>query len=199
MNRSSQVRFSDEKRFCLWNDGPVTVWRKRHQRYVQGYTQATKKDRRSIMAWLCIASDGTSMLLRCPDRMDSQGYITEILTPALRFITKARAKGAPAVLFQQDGASCQTSKATESFLTKKKVLVLPDWPAQSPDLNLVENCWAMVAHTLVGQSFKSGDDLFLAVQKAWAGVPAATVAKLYGSMVRRLTAITVAKGGNTRY
>jgi hypothetical protein len=193
------VRFSDEKRFCLWNDGPVGVWRKAHQKYTQGYTKATKKDRRSIMAWLCIAADGTSKLLRCPDRMDSKGYMTEILTPSLSFLKTSRTRGAPAVVFQQDGASCHTSRATLQFLTKKKVTVLPDWPPQSPDINLVENCWAMIAHKLLGQSFKSGDELFEAVQKAWASIPPATIAKLYGSMIRRLTAIMVAKGGNTKY
>jgi hypothetical protein len=194
-----QVRFSDEKRFCLWNDGPITVWRKAHQKYTQGFTKETKVNRRSIMVWLCIAKNGTSKLLRCPDRMDSNGYITQILTPALSFIRQGPRKRDPPVLFQQDGASCHTAKATEAFLTKRKVQVLRDWPAQSPDLNLVETCWSMVAHKLLGQRFNTADDLWAGIQAAWATVPPDQVTKLYDSMVRRLTAVMVAKGGNTKY
>ena len=77
--------------------------------------------------------------------------------------------------------------------------VFEPWPANSPDLNLVENCWTMITRQLVDQSFKTGDELWAAVQAAWAKVPRGDVAKLYDSMVRRLSAVSVAKGGNTGY
>ena len=73
--------------------------------------------------------------------------------------------------------------------------VLSDWPPMSPDLNLVEHCWTMISKQLVGQSFANSDQLWAAVQHAWAQVPRADVASLYGSMLRRLTAVVVAAGG----
>ena len=42
-------------------------------------------------------------------------------------------------------------------------------------------------------------ELESAVRQAWADKPADLVPKLYGSMVRRLTAVQVAKGAATKY
>ena len=38
-----QVRFRDEKRFLLFNDGPITVWRRAGQKYVAPYIRGTVK------------------------------------------------------------------------------------------------------------------------------------------------------------
>ena len=132
--------------------------------------------------------------------MDSASYQSQVLTPALGFIKgPVGGRHSGHVTFQQDGASCHTSVSTTSFLRSKGVKVLSDWPPMSPDLNLVENCWTLISGQLVGQSFADSDQLWAAVQSAWAQVPKAQVASLYGSMIRRLTAVVVAAGGNTKY
>ena len=187
-----QVRFSDEKRFLLYHDGPVRVWRRRGDQHKQDCVRGTVKNRTALMAWLVIAADGRSRLVRCPDRMDSSGYQATVLRPNLGFI---RAPG----VFMQDGASCHTSRSTLRYLKNQRVNVLPAWPAMSPDLNPVEHCWAWLANQLSGQSFGTVDDLWAALQREWARVPATYIPSLYGSMVRRLTAVQVAKGGATRY
>lgn len=195
----TQVRFSDEKRFLVWNDGPVMVWRKKNQRLVQGYVRGTTKNRKGVMVWMCIASDGRSRLYRCTDRQDSASYQENILTPALNFI---RRRGPPArnnIVFQQDGASCHTSRSTMAFLAARRVKVLAPWPPYSPDLNPVEHCWAYIARQLIGQCFPTADAIFAAVEKAWADRPEGLIPSLYGSMVRRMTAVSVARGGATRY
>ena len=189
----SQVRFSDEKRFLLYHDGPVRVWRRRGDRYKQDCTRGTVKNRKGLMAWLVIAADGRSRLVRCPDRMDSTGYQMTVLRPNTAFLTAHRA------VFQQDGASCHTSKSTLRFLKNQKIEVLKEWPAMSPDLNLVEHCWAWLAKQVSGQSFGTTDDLWAALEREWARLPPTFIPALYGSMVRRLTAVQVAKGGATKY
>lgn len=194
-----QVRFSDEKRFLLWNDGPVRVWRKKSQKYEQGFVWGTVKNRTGIMVWLCIAADGTSRLLRCDDRQDSVSYQTRILTPALSFIKAGRATDRHSVVFQQDGASSHTSVSTVRFLADKNVNVLPNWPPNSPDLNLVEHCWAYISKQLLGKAYPTSDALWAAINDAWDRRPPELIPALYGSMVRRLTAVQVAKGGPTKY
>lgn len=188
-----QVRFSDEKRFCLRNDGPVHRWMRAEDKLVDGYTRGTSRMRVSIMVWLAIAADGRSKLLRCDHRQDSQSYIRKVLTPSLGFISPAP------VTFQQDNASCHVSRETMAFLRAKRVKLLDQWPAMSPDLNLVEHCWAKLAQQMVGKNFATQDDLWVGVQEAWNQVPPSYVKGLYASMVRRLTAVVVAKGGNTKY
>ena len=121
------------------------------------------------------------------------------LRPNLSFIRPSAAGRAGSVVFMQDGASCHTSRSTLQFLANRRMKLLDDWPAMSPDVNPVEHCWAWLAQQLSGQAFSSADALWEGLQREWAKVPPAFIPSLYGSMVRRLTAVQVAKGGATRY
>ena len=95
----------------------------------------------------------------------------------------------------QDGASCHRSKSALKYLRKEKVKLLEPWPSQSPNCNPVEHCWAFLANKLWGQSFLSSAELEAAICKAWEERPTSLIPNPYGSMVRRLFAVQVAKGG----
>lgn len=71
------------------------------------------------MVWLAIKSDGRLIMRLCPKTVDSEEYI-KILKEKLvhKFITE---KG---FIFQQDGATPHTSKATVQYLTKSHVAYL---------------------------------------------------------------------------
>lgn len=191
------MRFSDEKRFSLYNDGPIKRWMQSGDKFRAGYSRQTNKARVSIMVWLAIAADGRSRLVLCDDRQASQSYITTVLEPSKNFI-RSLSRAGNTIVFQQDNASSHVSRRTLRWLAARRVNIL-QWPAISPDLNLVEHCWTAIARNMVGKSYASKEELWEGVKAAWAAVPPSFVHTLYGSMVRRLTAVVVARGGNTRY
>ena len=137
-----RVRFSDEKRFAVWSDGPIRVWRKDGDRYRQGRTKGSVKHSKAVMMHLIIASDGTSVLTKCDDRQDSASYQSMVLTPNLSWIRHRTlaARASNPIVFMQDGAPSNTSHSTQRFLSGHGVQLLPNWPPNSPDLNPVNNC-----------------------------------------------------------
>ena len=145
------------------------------------------------MCWMALKKDGSSLLIRCPNSLDSAEYQATVLTPALSFIR------GPGLLFQQDNAPPHVSRSTIRWFAAKKVRLLQDWPACSPDLNVVEHAWAWITSQLIGQTFPNADALWAAVQAAWAAVPPAFVHKLWDSIPRRIEAVRRAQGGATRY
>ncbi len=67
------------------------------------------------------------------------------------------------LIFQQDLAPAHTAKGTKSWFNDHGVSVL-DWPANSPDLNPIENLWGIVRDTRPNNA----DDLKAAIKAAWA-------------------------------
>ncbi len=73
------------------------------------------------------------------------------------------------------------------------------WPPMSPDLNPIEHLWPIVGRALAGCVFSGKDQLWSALQEAFANIPADHIKALYESMPRRMEAVITAKGGPTRY
>ncbi len=61
-------------------------------------------------------------------------------------------------IFQHDSAPAHTAKSTKSWLNDHGVGVL-DWPANSPDLNLIENIWGIVKRKMRNKRPKNADEL----------------------------------------
>jgi hypothetical protein len=119
------------------------------------------------------------------------------------------------IWFQQDNAPPHVAASTRTWFRQNNVRLLEDWPPQnrgyferggtkkplgpSPDINLVEHVWPIVTRSLADQVFNTRDELFAALDLAFAAIPPDFVKQLYGSLTRRLTAVMVQNGGHTRY
>lgn len=146
------------------------------------------------MVWMAIKYDGRMLMRWCESPMDGKAY-TKMLSErvVLRWIKE------PGYTYMHDGATCHTSKHTRAFLTQKRVHVLSPWPAQSPDLNLVEHVWAAMARWMIGKSFASVSALWDGVCAAADALDPVLIPNLYSGVNRRFDAVVAAKGGHTKY
>ena len=69
--------------------------------------------------------------------------------------------------FQHDGAPCHTAKTVGTWLQESSVEVLSPWPGSSPDLNPIENCWAIVKKKVAAHKLKSAADLEAKIKEVW--------------------------------
>ncbi len=87
---------------------------------------------------------------------------------------------------QQDLAPAHTAKDTKSWFNDHGVIVL-DWPANSPDLNPIENLWAIVERKMRDTRPDNADDLKAAIKATWASLHlSVTYRQGYGTRETRI-------------
>ena len=152
------------------------------------------------MVWGSICGKGKLPLIRISGTLRQDEY-REILRTNLKLAHTTlyrRRKG----IFMQDNAPCHKSRMMKNYFETKKFtrkFKLLRWPACSPDLNPIENCWAILKQKVCKRFPKNLNDLWVVVQEEWAKISDKTIRSVIFSMPRRIRAVIRARGGYTKY
>ena len=76
---------------------------------------------------------------------------------------------------------------------------MEDWPPQYPDINVIENLWAILKSQILKRHPRSLEDLWLFAQEEWEAIPDDVIKYLYASIPRRIHAIMKSKGLHTKH
>jgi len=101
-------------------------------------------------------------------------------------------------VFQQDNDPKHISKLARKFFQNNNIRLM-EWPAQSPDLNPIENLWADVKSAVSKAKCSNNNQLWDVVQHTWKAIPLKRCQDLVDSMKRRCKAVIQNKGYTTKY
>jgi len=154
----------------------------------------------SVMFWGCFSLNGTGPLVALEGNQNQHSYkelLEEFLIPE---INQARATFGVNMTFMQDNAPCHKTPMIMEFLGAKGVSTL-SWPPSSPDLNPIENLWAIIKarrQKIFGFP-KTKKDLIEQIFAIWENVDKELCVKLALSIENRLKECIRLKGNATKY
>ena len=88
----------------------------------------------------------------------------------------------------------------KSWIKDQPFQLLENWPASSPDLNTIENCWMRLKEKVAIHNPTSRDDLIRVIKEVWVKeITQEYCSFLISSMPRRINAVLANKGLHTKY
>lgn len=190
---ASRIVFSDEKIFTTNDEGCRTQWIGDGQRPLPRVQMRWPPGR--VMVWGVIGTNFRHLVVFPNTKNDNEhftltarGYVKRCLAAIVPFLQRTGRR------FQQDGAACHTARSTAAYLEGKGVAVLLT-PPRSPDLNVIETLWAVMAKKVTELAPTNRQELVEAIEEVWAALNQDTIDALIRSFNRRCQNVITNGGG----
>lgn len=187
---------TDESYFVLGQD---KRWLQRRRGEVTPDIElALTKYPKKIMIYGGISKKYTTPLIALEGSIDSARYMDDCIDGSGIIVGMNEAYSPFQWTLMQDGATPHTSKLTMSYLSNY-CNVLNGWPSNSPDLNPIENLWAILKAKVDEFNPQSVDDLIKLIFDAWENLDVRLIYNLIDSIPSRLQAVIGNGGFPTKY
>jgi transposase len=166
------------------------------------YGKSVKK-----MFWAAFGQDGRTGLVALDGDPESRrgGVTARVIVDLYQAFLPTILR--PGDIFMQDNATVQTARITQRVLQDMGVSVMV-WPSYSPDLNPIENLWALMKVEIykLYPELEHADDtedtlahLIEAAKEAWHEIDSTILYNLSITMPHRVQAVIDANGWYTKY
>ncbi len=153
----------------------------------------------SISVQAAFSARGRTPLIRIQRTLDKKKYENILETVLLPFIAQHHS-GIDQFIFQQDDCGSHRAKSIKASMDAKQINRM-DCPSQSPDLNPIENAWALLKRRLLDRSTHptNADDLFQILCNMWNDIPHHHFTSLVHSKPCWATLVLRNKGQSIKY
>lgn len=169
-NKLNSIIFSDEKTFNTDVSWRANVYRPDNTRYMPEYMKV--KDRSGHITnnyWGAIGIDGpVTPLVTINGTLDSHKYMRILRTHVIPVMQGFQDNIDPKI-FMQDNSKVHTANNVMQFFSRQNFAIM-DWPPKSPDLNPIENVWAMMETGWPPIHPRNQATLHTVVQERWRAV-----------------------------
>lgn len=193
------VLFSDESRFGLTSDSRrMRVWREpgRAARLTFA-TEVVPFQGGTEMFWGGIMYGRRTRLIHIPQTLTGDIYLENVIRPIIQPMREELGEN---FIFMDDNARPHRARRVQNVLEEAHVQRL-DWPANSPDMNPIENVWDMIGRAIFRRQNPptTRQELIIAVEEEWNTIPQQQLNNLILSMPRRVNSLLQNRGSHTGY